>query len=250
MLTFIGLGLYDWNDISVKGLEEVRKADLVLMEIYTSRLMGSSPLQIGERFGREILLLSREEIEEHPEWFLSRAVRETVVLLSAGDPMVSTTHADLRLRAASRGIETRIIHGASISSAVCGLTGLQNYRFGKSCSIPFPAPRWSPNTPMETILQNLSRDLHTLVYMDIQGKRCMTVREGLEQIGRMSEAMEAPVPELFVGVARAGSDRPVVRAGSLQDLVAFDFGPPLHALVVPASLHPIEREYLEVFAGL
>lgn len=250
MLTFIGLGLYDWDDISVKGLEEVRKADLVLMEHYTSRLMGCTPLQLGERFGREIVLLSREEIEGHPEEILSRAARDVVVLLSAGDPMVSTTHADLRLRAASKGIDTRIIHGASISSAVCGLTGLQNYRFGKSCSLPFPAPGWFPKTPMETILQNLSRDLHTLVYLDIQEGRCMTVPEGLELIREMSDALEAPVPELFVGVARAGSEKPVVRAGSLEDLLTFDFGPPLHTLLVPASLHLIEREYLEVFAGL
>jgi diphthine synthase len=29
-----------------------------------------------------------------------------------------------------------------------------------------------------------------------------------------------------------------------------DFGPPLHILIVPASLHVMEREYLEMFAGL
>jgi diphthine synthase len=31
-------------------------------------------------------------------------------------------------------------------------------------------------------------------------------------------------------------------------LKAVDFGPPLHILTVPAALHDIEREYLEVFA--
>ena len=65
--------------------------------------------------------------------------------------MVSTTHADFRIRAADRGIPTAIIHGASIVSAVCGLSGLQNYRFGKSCSVPFPQAHWSPTSPMDVI---------------------------------------------------------------------------------------------------
>jgi len=42
MLTFIGLGLYDEKDISLKGLEAIRDSDVVYVEFYTSRLMGSS----------------------------------------------------------------------------------------------------------------------------------------------------------------------------------------------------------------
>ncbi len=30
----------------------------------------------------------------------------------------------------------------------------------------------------------------------------------------------------------------------------YDFGPPLHVVIVPAELHLMEREYLERFAGL
>jgi len=48
--------------------------------------------------------------EQHPDELLNRAASENVVFLCAGDPMVSTTHADLRIRAASRGIMTAIIH--------------------------------------------------------------------------------------------------------------------------------------------
>jgi diphthine synthase len=42
MLTFIGLGLFDEYDISLKGLEAIRKADLVYAEFYTSCLMGTN----------------------------------------------------------------------------------------------------------------------------------------------------------------------------------------------------------------
>ncbi len=119
-------------------------------------------------YGKPVHLLGREDVEQHPDEILNKAERENVVFLCAGDPMVSTTHADLRMRAASRGIKTAIIHAASISSAVCGLSGLQNYRFGKSCSVPFPQKNWFPTTSIDVIAQNLSLRLHTLVYLDIQ----------------------------------------------------------------------------------
>ncbi len=174
LLTFIGLGLYDKTDVSEKGLTAIRDADHVFLETYTSRLMGTSHEELQGHYGKPVNLLGREDVEIHPENILAKAEHEQVVFLCAGDPMVSTTHADLRMRAALRGIKTAIIHAASISSAVCGLSGLQNYRFGKSCSVPFPQKNWFPKTSIDVIAQNLSLRLHTLVYLDIQDDRYMT----------------------------------------------------------------------------
>ena len=163
--------------------------------------------------------------------------------------MVSTTHADLRIRAAERGIKTSIIHAASIASAVCGITGLQNYRFGKSCSLPFPQKNWFPTTPFDVIVQNSDRRLHTIVYLDIQKDRFMTIPEAVGLLEQMSLDKHIKIP-LYVGVARAGSTDVIVRAGSAEKIRAGEFGPPLHILVIPAELHDMERRYLEMFAGL
>lgn len=46
MLFFIGLGLSDEKDITVKGLECVRKCDYVYLENYTSILLNSSKDQL------------------------------------------------------------------------------------------------------------------------------------------------------------------------------------------------------------
>ncbi|MCK5661149.1 MAG: diphthine synthase, partial [Methanosarcinales archaeon] len=54
---------------------------------------------------------------------------------------------------------------------------------------------------------------------------------------------------LGVGIARAGSTNPVVHADSLEKLMQYDFGEPLHILIVPAELHFIEAEALVEFAG-
>jgi diphthine synthase len=247
MLTFIGLGLSDEKDISVKGLKAVRSADLVLLETHTSRLTGTTLPAMERFYGRPVLPVTREEIELRPGEILSRAKEGEVALLCGGDPMVSTTHADLRLRAKAAGVETRIIHGASVESAVCGETGLQNYRFGRSTSIPFPSGSWFPTTPLEVVLGNLALRLHTLAFLDIRGDRFMTVNEGIALLGEMAERISRKAPGFYVGVARAGSTDAFVAAGSRARLAELDFGPPLHILVIPADLHPVEQEYLEAF---
>lgn len=249
MLTFIGLGLYDEHDISCKGLSAIRAADAVFLEYYTSRLMGTDIPAMESLYRKEIHLLSREDVEQHPDPILDAAEGGSAVFLTGGDTMVSTTHADLRIRAAERGIPTQIIHGASISSAVCGLSGLQNYRFGKSCSLPFPYGKWMPTTPVEVIAGNLAQNLHTIVYLDIQDTRYMQIPEAIAIIEEIAEKKGVRIP-FYVGIARAGSDDPVVLAGEASTLSSSDFGPPLHILVVPAELHMMEREFLERFAGL
>jgi diphthine synthase len=249
MLTFIGLGLFDKTDISEKGLACIRQADQVFLESYTSCLMGSSAGELEAYYRKPVHRLFREDVEQHPEHILELAEKGQVVFLCAGDPMVSTTHADLRIRAAERGIKTSIIHAASISSAVCGLTGLQNYRFGKSCSLPYPEKNWFPTTPFDVIAGNLSLRLHTIVYLDIRKDRFMTIPEAVGLLEQMASARQLAVP-LYVGVARAGSDDVIVRAGSAEKIRSVEFGPPLHILVIPAELHDMEQRYLEMFAGL
>jgi diphthine synthase len=249
MLTFVGLGLFDKTDISVKGRMCIERADEVFLECYTSRLMGTSIEELEVFYKRPIHPLYREDVEQKPDAVLALAQVKDVVFLCAGDPMVSTTHADLRIRAAERGIPTAIVHAASISSAVCGLSGLQNYRFGKSCSLPFPQKNWFPTTPLDVISQNLAQRLHTLVYLDIQNERYMTVPEAVELVERIAKDKQIEIP-LYVGIARAGSEAPVVLAGSAERMRSADFGMPLHILIIPAELHDMEREYLERFAGL
>ncbi|PKL58830.1 MAG: diphthine synthase, partial [Methanomicrobiales archaeon HGW-Methanomicrobiales-5] len=65
----------------------------------------------------------------------------------------------------------------------------------------------------------------------------------------MAEKKGVRIP-LYVGIARAGADDPVIVAGPAEKMLAGNFGAPLHILIVPAELHEMEREYLEIFAGL
>jgi diphthine synthase len=252
MLTFVGLGLYDEEDITLKGIRAVRAADMVFAEFYTSKMMGTTLKRMESLYRKNITVLSRDDIESDPAW-LHHATRRNVVLLSGGDPMVSTTHIDLRLRAADLDIPTAIIHGTSIVSAVAGLSGLQNYRFGKSATIPFPYHVRSKTivseTPYDVIRQNRENDLHTLLFLDIDPDQgFMTIPQAVGLLGRIDEAGLLD-DALGIGIARAGSPDVVVKCDRLPDLSAFDFGAPMHILVVPASLHRMEAEALVRFAG-
>ena len=63
-LALVGLGLYDETDITARGLEEIREADIVFSESYTSRLSEGSLSRLSEKLGREIRVLDREEVED------------------------------------------------------------------------------------------------------------------------------------------------------------------------------------------
>jgi diphthine synthase len=244
MLTFVGLGLYDECSITVEGQEALRNADRVFAEFYTSRLVGTTIEEIEARHEVAIDVRDRAGVEQESAPILDAAETSSTVFLVAGDPMVSTTHTDLRLRAHERGIETRIVHGTTAQTAAGSLTGLQNYRFGKATTIPFAyRDRPIPESVVRTIEDNRERGLHTLCYLDIKAAegRYMSADVAAERLA----------PELDgqgVVVARAGSPDPLVIADRLSALAEGDFGDPLHLLVLPGELHHLERAALETLA--
>ncbi|NJE46796.1 diphthine synthase [Thermococcus sp. GR7] len=251
---FIGLGLYDEKDITLKGLEMARKCDLVFAEFYTSLLAGTTLDKIEELIGKPIRRLSREEVElQFERIVLSEAKGKDVAFLTAGDPMVATTHSDLRIRAKEMGIESYVIHAPSIYSAIA-ITGLQVYKFGKSATVAYPEKNWFPTSHYDVIRENKERGLHTMLFLDIKAdqNRYMTANEAMEILLQVEEMKGEGVfmPDtLVVVLARAGSLNPTLKAGYVRDMLNEDFGKQPHVMVVPGRLHIVEAEYLVTFAG-
>lgn len=254
-LTFVGLGLHDEKGLTLKGLEAAKKADVIFAELYTSLMPGLSLRRLEELIGKPIRLVSRAMLEEQDaKPIMTEAERgRDVVLLVPGDPMVATTHVAVRLRAERSGVKTRVIHAPSIISAVVGLTGLQAYKFGRTTTITYPEGGLLSEAPYRAVVENKARGLHTICLLDTktEERRFMTVREGLEIMLELEERLGkgAVRPDsLAVGIARAGSDALVVRAGSVEELLDYDFGPPPHTLVFPGQLHFMEAEALKALA--
>jgi len=253
-LVFVGLGLWDECDLTLRGLEETRKADKVYAEFYTSVMGGINLRRLEELIGKKISVLSRRDVEEKPhESILLEALKSNVVFLVPGDPLISTTHVDLRLRALDMGIESKIIHAPSIISAAPSICGLANYKFGMSVSIPFPEKNYFPESPYLVVRKNRFRGLHTLVFLDIKADepRYMTVSKGVKFLIHFDGKKRKQIlrDAVLVGVARVGSPEPVIHAGYSDDLISFDFGPPPHMLIVTGKLHFKEAEALVKLAG-
>jgi len=263
MLTFVGLGLYDERSVTVEGRDAVRSADRVFAEFYTSRLLGATVEDLESYHGVDIEVRDRAGVERDPEPVLRAAEDGDAVFLTAGDTMISTTHVDLRLRAEDRGVDTRVVHAPTAESAASGLTGLQNYRFGKATTLPFDYAHGADGLPAsvtEAIDENRERGLHTLVYLDIKVDEPIGHRDSSspgdkrdrEEYMTADHAAGLLATEygdaLGVVVARAGSPEPLVAADRLSALADRTFGDPLHLLVVPGELHHIEADALGTLA--
>lgn len=247
MLTFVGLGLHDERSVTVEGRDAIRDADRVFAEFYTSKLAGTTVDRLADHHDVDIEVRDRSGVEQDPEPILQAAESGHVAFLTAGDPMIATTHVDLRLRAHDRGIDQEIVHGVTAQAAASSLTGLQNYRFGPSTTLPFPDAHGAdglPGSVTGTIDDNADRDLHTLVFLDIKADddRYMTAARGANLLS------ERYPDRLAVAVAQAGSPEPIVAADRLSALAERSFGNPLHLLIVPGELHRMEAEALVAFA--
>jgi diphthine synthase len=237
MLYLIGLGLN--GDLTVSGLNIAQKCT-VYLESYTSYLPVSL-FQLERILKKDITVVTREDVEE-TQGFLEESAISDVALLVMGDPLVATTHTELLIEAQKRTIKTEIIHNTSIYSAI-GETGLQIYKFGKTVTIPYPEKGYTPTSFYDTINNNREMGAHTLALLDIQEeqRRYMNPKEAMEILEGIGYEGEV------VCVSRLGLRDQSIVYGPITTLVQIpDFwGSPPHCLIIPASLHFKEAEFLE-----
>eukprot|EP00729_Bicosta_minor_P009622 gene9622-7105_t len=262
----VGLGLGSESDITVKGLEIVKKCKRVLLESYTAILPMINAENLAAYYGREVVVADREMVEQGADEFLEQARDEDVALLVVGDPFGATTHTDLVTRCRQKGVPCDVAHNASIMNAV-GACGLQLYNFGRTISIVFFTADWRPDSFYPKIQQNVTVGLHTLLLLDIKVKeqsiedmirgrkvfqppRFMTINQCVEQLLEVEEKNGGGCcgPDAKgVGVSRIGAHDQLIVYGTLAELLTVDFGGPLHSLCLVGETDIIEQEMLEGF---
>ncbi|RCN38785.1 diphthine synthase [Ancylostoma caninum] len=267
----IGLGLGDVEDITVKGLNIVKKCKRVHLEAYTSILCyGLDKSKLEEFYGREVIEADRTVVEQNSDEILDGADVDDVAMLVVGDPFGATTHTDLVLRAKERNIPVKVVHNASIMNAV-GCCGLQLYNFGETVSIVMWLDGWEPDSYYDKIASNMEKGFHTLCLLDIKTKeqsienmmkgrkiyeppRYLTCAEAATQLLKIAERKKASGIEPVynesspcVGLARVGWDDQKIVYSSLKEMSKCDMGPPLHSLILPGHMHPLEIDMLNTF---
>ena len=86
----------------------------------------------------------------------------------------------------------------------------------------------------------------------------MSVSVASKQLCRISERKKVSQDEtdvaasrilngdtLSIGLARVGSNSQCIKSCTLAHMSHVDLGPPLHSLIIPGDLHPLESQMLE-----
>jgi diphthine synthase len=277
-LSMIGIGLYTVDDISIRALRLLHKADIVYMESYTS-YMPQTIQSMNETLGVRVIPLGRKEIEQD-DIIIKDAKERNVAFLVVGDPLQATTHMELILRAKNERIRTTIINNTSVISAA-SRTGLESYKFGKTGSIVYPRKNWFPKTYYSLLIDNLRIKAHTLLLLDI-----VTTKSEIEMLdfskGNIADAnkmynpssgitsldlkpmvmmspneaiellLEAEKEEgkgiisnearVFVCSRLCHPDEKIVY-GSIKSIKTMQYGIGPHCIIIPSDLHFIEEEF-------
>ncbi|MEO9319090.1 MAG: diphthine synthase [Nitrososphaera sp.] len=260
MLLFAGTGIDGVRGLSLAALDELKKCDTVCVERFTSYLSDRDLEELRNMLDKQPELVARWYVEDGRE-ILERAKNGSVALITYGDPLIATTHSELRTRAAARGIPTRIMHSASGISALIGETGLQYYRFGRTSTVM--ADPHSAISVYEKIRENILSGSHSLVLLEYNNNSGPDAPPGsseshfleprvafgmLEQVEKDQE-LGLILPRTFVIVAsRIGSRDQRILSGPLERVMSAEFGEGPHSIIIPASLHFTELEYIEQFS--
>ena len=253
MLNLIGLGLD--QSPSLKALEIMKRCDMIYVESYTSPIInknlaseieGSIP---GDT--KKIREVKREFVEDGRE-IIETSKRGEAALVTSGDPLVATTHQELRDRAIKAGVKTRVIHGSSILAAIPGELGLHSYNFGRIVTMTEEPMQC---TAYNTIYQNLLRGLHTLILLQWDESRNfflspLDATKGLLD-AESDVKLEILSPHTLVLIAsRIGTEEVSLQALSIAELGEVKLGDPPHTIVIPGRLHFTEVEALSALTGL
>ncbi len=239
MLYIVSLGLHDEKDLSLRGIDALKKCETVFMETYTSSIKADIPA-LESLIWKKIEIIGRKDVEEEFVILQSAKNRNTGFIVP-GDALSATTHSQIVIEARKLGIPVQIIHGSSIFSAVAE-TGLSLYKFGMTVSVPKPQENYFPTSPYDNILENKKRGLHTLILLDIG----MAAKEGINILLELEKKINKKLfseSTLLIAVAHLGENS-TIKYGTIADLKEADFGALPHTLILPGDLHFSEEEFL------
>ncbi len=251
-LTFVGLGLGD-KGVSLAGIDAIKDAEIAYLEYYTSPHAPRLLSELEAASGRTLTIVDRTFVEEG-RTILREAKEKSVVLAVQGDPMVATTHNDLRSRAILEGITTAVIHGSTIAVAAASASGLHYYKFGATVTFTRKSVDYHQQV-YRRVHRNLIDGSHTLLLLEFDtesgsGADPIALMKGLLEAERNFKREVVDDKTFLIVLSRIGTAGEKVVAGELAAMMGVEFGAPPHAVIVPGSMHFTEKEAVAAICGL
>jgi diphthine synthase len=250
MLYFVGLGIE--QSPSLKALKILKGCDHVFYESYTSPSIHPGVLhELREQLGDSKVQNVNRIFVEDGKKILEVSKGSNSALVCSGDPLIATTHQELRTRAIKEGIETKIIHGSSIVSSVIGEFGLHSYCFGKSVTMTREPMQ---HTAYYAIFRNLLSGLHTIILLEWDESQHFflapkAAAESLVLAENDIKYLAIGSETLLLVASRLGTDNPSLKVTSVGKVDSEDLGDPPHVLIIPGRLHFTEKEALAAISG-
>lgn len=244
-LNLISIGLCNEKDITLRGLELIKKSEKVYLENYTSRL--SCELSDLENLYDKKIILADRCLIENGEEILNASKKNNVSLLIIGDVFSATTHIDLYMRALEQNIEVNIVNNASILTAI-GITGLSLYKFGKTTSLPFENE--NIETPYNILQEN--KNLHTLILLDLDPKnnKYMQASTAIKYLLKTEDKKKKNIfneNTNCIICAKLGCPDFKIIYGSAKNLKNINLEKYPQCLIIPGKMHFMEEEFLEKY---
>jgi diphthine synthase len=251
MLWLVGLGIYGQKGLSAKAVEILKNANVVYVERYTS------PFPDPEI---EALKSVNENVKIVPRWFvedgreiLDAAKNGDVALVVYGDPLIATTHMELRVRAEKNGIRSRVLHAPSSITSIIGECGLHMYKVGRIITVV--SEQQVVASIYYAIYSNLLLGNHTLILLEYDQEKGFFLKpnDAFSMLLECEKDQKHSVvsEDTFAIIAsRIGSDNQSIVSGRIGSLLQYDFGTPPHSIIITGSLHFTEIDAMKVFSNM
>lgn len=251
MLWFVGIGINGYRGLSIAALDVLRKCNIVYIERFTSALSEVDIQGLNSLLEMHTKPVQRWFVEDGRE-ILEAARTKDVALVTYGDPLIATTHSELRSRAAKNSIKSAIFHSASGIASLIGESGLHVYKFGRM--VTMMSKLLSAVTVYNTIFQNLLSGSHTLILTeyshDDESKEEQFFLDPSSVFKMLLDAEQAHKHEIFsdntfaVVASRVGMQDQKIISGKVKSLMKLEFGIGPHSVIVTGALHFTETEAL------
>jgi diphthine synthase len=249
MLWFVGLGVGGSDALSDRARKIISESDIVYFEQFTSPIKEDETRSLQQIATGQFRLAPRWLVEDGNE-ILEAAKKNTVALLSYGDPYIATTHIELRVRAISDGTKTDTVHASSAVTSLIGECGLHFYKVGKTVTIMSGIPS---ATAYYTIFENLKLGNHTIVLLEYNQNKNFFLNPK-DAIDSLLEQEKEQARKVFsddtygIVASRIGQADQKIIAGKFSDLRNVDFGEAPHTIIIPGMMHFTESDALKVLA--
>lgn len=252
VLYIIGLGIYGQYDIKFIPqhiIKLLKSCDEVYLEKHTS-IVKIDIKKLCNLISRQVTVISREALEEKSHALVKIASAKRIALLTPGDPLIATNHAQLIVECVKNRVDVKVFYASSALCAAISASGLHVYKFGPPCTIV--RENKAPSTRCYQLLKdNIARGLHSIFFLeyDYEEGYIMKPTEALRILAGMDEErLLADEGRYIILLCGLGSDNELKMAIKYQEVPLLDsltFMEPC-MIIITGDLHYTEKEYIEV----